>query len=75
MRKLFFIGALLLSSVFSFAEQQSARLGSRQSMAPLPKELTKDGKSYMALLDYDSKGTECTVGLYFEKVQRKPRLR
>lgn len=64
MRKLFFIGAMLVLSAFSYAEQQSERLGSRQSMAPLPKELTKDGKSYMALLDYDSKGTECTVGLY-----------
>ena len=64
MRKLFFIGALLLSSVFSFADQQSARLGSHQSIAPLPKELTKDGKSYMVMAEYDSKGKEHRVGLY-----------
>lgn len=64
MRRFFFMSALLILSATTLTAQQSARLGSRQSMAPLPKELTKDGKSYMALLDYDSKGTECTVGLY-----------
>jgi hypothetical protein len=53
----------MLSST-TLSAQQAARLGSRQSMAPLPKELTKDGKSYMALAEYDSKGTRCQVGLY-----------
>ena len=56
--------ALLIASATTLYAQQSARLGSRQSINPLPKELTKDGKSYMAMVDVDSKTETATVGLY-----------
>lgn len=64
MRRFFFISTLLMLSATTLSAQQAARLGSRQSIAPLPKELTNDGKSYMALTEYDSKGTKHEVGLY-----------
>lgn len=56
--------ALLVASATTLYAQESARLGRRQSISPLPKELTKDGKSYMALIDIDSKTETGTVGLY-----------
>lgn len=64
MKRFLFISTLLILSATTLTAQQAARLGSRQTIAPLPKELTKDGKSYMVLVDYDSKGKKCQAGLY-----------
>ncbi len=64
MKKVTLFLALLVASAATLYAQESARLGRRQSISPLPKELTKDGKSYMALIDIDSKTEAGTVGLY-----------
>ena len=64
MKKVTLFVALLIASATTLYAQQSARLGSRQSISPLPKELTKDGKSYMAMVDVDSKTETASVGLY-----------
>lgn len=64
MKKVTLFLALLVASATTLYAQESARLGRRQSISPLPKELTKDGKSYMALIDIDSKTETGTVGLY-----------
>ena len=64
MRKLFFISTLLILSATALTAQQAERLGSRQTMRPLPKELVKDGGSYMVLVDCDESGTDYNAGLY-----------
>ena len=64
MRRFFFMSALLILSATTLTAQQSARLGSRQAIRPLPKELVKDGGSYMVLVDCDRSGTDYSVGLY-----------
>ena len=68
MKKVTLFAALLIVSATTLYAQQDAqngaRLGRRQSISPLPKELTKDGKSYMAMIDIDSKTETGTVGLY-----------
>lgn len=64
MKKVTLFLALLVATATTLYAQESARLGRRQSISPLPKELTKDGKSYMSLIDIDSKTETGTVGLY-----------
>ena len=64
MRRFLFISSLLILSATTLTAQQAARLGSRQVMRPLPKELVKDGGSYMVLVDCDESGTDYSVGLY-----------
>ena len=64
MRRFLFISTLLILSATTLTAQQSARLGSRQTIRPLPKELVKDGGSYMVLVDCDESGTDYSVGLY-----------
>lgn len=58
------MSALLILSATTLTAQQAARLGSRQTMRPLPKELVKDGSSYMVLVDCDESGTDYNAGLY-----------
>ena len=64
MRRFLFISTLLILSATTLTAQQAARLGSRQAIRPLPKELVKDGGSYMVLVDCDESGTNYSVGLY-----------
>ena len=64
MKRLSFIATLLLAAVSTLSAQQSARLGSRQSISPLPKELTKDGKSYMVLAEFNENNGKHEIGLY-----------
>ena len=64
MRRFLFISMLLILSATTLTAQQAARLGSRQTIRPLPKELVKDGGSYMVLVDCDRSGTDYSAGLY-----------
>ena len=68
MRKntLLFAALLAASSATLTAQtvQLEARMGSEATISPLPKELTKEGKAYMALVDFDHKGKKSEIGIY-----------
>ena len=68
MRKnaLIFVALLAASSATLTAQtvQMEARMGSESTISPLPKELTKDGKAYMTLVDFDHKGKKSEIGIY-----------
>ena len=44
--------------------QMEARMGSESTISPLPKELTKDGNAYMAVVDFDHNGKKSEIGIY-----------
>ncbi|MBR6369916.1 MAG: T9SS type A sorting domain-containing protein [Bacteroidaceae bacterium] len=58
--------ALLTASVTLTAQtvQMEARMGSESTVSTLPKELTKDGKAYMTVVDFDHNGNKSEIGIY-----------
>lgn len=62
----FIIAALLTASATLTAQtvQMEARMGSESTVSPLPKELTKDGKAYMTVVDFDHNGNKSEIGIY-----------
>ena len=67
MRKaLISIVALFTASATISAQtvQMEARMGSESTISPLPKELTKDGNAYMAVVDFDHNGKKSEIGIY-----------
>lgn len=62
----FIIAALLTASATLTAQtvQMEARMGSESTVSPLPKELTKDGRAYMTVVDFDHNGKKSEIGIY-----------
>ncbi|MBP5646917.1 MAG: T9SS type A sorting domain-containing protein [Bacteroidaceae bacterium] len=58
--------ALLAASSTLTAQtvQMEARMGSESTISPLPKELTKDGKAYMAVVNFDHNGKKSEIDIY-----------
>lgn len=67
MKRISLLAALLTVSAGTLTAQSvqmGTRMGSGASITPVPKEVSKDSKAYLAIIEFDGDGSKSSIDLY-----------